>query len=41
MDVKSSQVTGNAALHYAAWQLSRRGWNVLMTARNSKGSDLY
>lgn len=41
MDVKSSQVTGNAALHYAAWQLSRRGWNVLLTARNSKGSDLY
>lgn len=41
MDVKSSQVTGNAALHFAAWQLSRRGWNVLMTARNSKGSDLY
>ncbi|WP_246661279.1 hypothetical protein [Rhizobium sp. MHM7A] len=41
MDVKSSQVTGNAALHYAAWQLSRRGWNVLLTARNSKGSDLF
>lgn len=41
MDVKSSQVTGNAALHYAAWQLSRRGWNVMLTARNSKGSDLY
>lgn len=41
MDVKSSQATGNAALHYVAWQLSKRGWNVMPTARNAKGSDLY
>jgi hypothetical protein len=41
MDVKSAQATGNAALHYAAWQLSRRGWNVMPTARNAKGSDLF
>lgn len=41
MDVKSSQATGNAALHYAAWQLSRKGWNVMPTARNAKGSDLF
>lgn len=41
MDVKSSQVTGNAATHYAAWQLSRRGWNVMLTSRNAKGSDLF
>ncbi|MGO6736512.1 hypothetical protein ACCS71_14270 [Rhizobium ruizarguesonis] len=41
MDVKSSQVTGNAASHYAAWQLSRRGWNVMLTSRNAKGSDLF
>ena len=41
MDVKSSQSTGNAAMHYAAWQLSRRGWNVMATARNAKGSDLF
>jgi hypothetical protein len=41
MDVKSSQATGNAALHYAAWQLSRKGWNVMLTARNAKGSDLF
>ncbi|MCB2088825.1 MAG: hypothetical protein R3E18_02645 [Sphingomonadaceae bacterium] len=40
-DVKSNQATGNAALHYAAWQLSRRGWNVMPTARNAKGSDLF
>ncbi|MHC2364151.1 hypothetical protein [Rhizobium leguminosarum] len=41
MDVKSSQVTGNAALYYAAWQLSRKGWNVMLTSRNAKGSDLF
>lgn len=41
MDVKSSQVTGNAAMHYVAWQLSRKGWNVMPTARNAKGSDLF
>ena len=41
MDVKSAQATGNAALHHAAWQLSRKGWNVMTTARNAKGSDLF
>lgn len=41
MDIKSSQATGNAAMHYAGWQLSRRGWNVMPTARNAKGSDLF
>ena len=41
MDVRSTQVTGNAALHHVAWQLSRRGWNVMLTARNAKGSDLF
>lgn len=35
-----SQITGNAALNYAAWQLSRRGWHVMPTIRNAKGSDL-
>ena len=40
MDVRSSQATGNAALFYVAWQLSRKGWNVMPTARNAKGSDL-
>lgn len=41
MDVRSVQATGNAALHYVGWQLSRKGWNVMPTARNAKGSDLY
>lgn len=35
------QITGNAALHYAAWQLSRRGWNVMATTRNARGSDMF
>jgi hypothetical protein len=33
-------MTGNAALNYAAWQLSRRGWHVMPTIRNARGSDL-
>lgn len=34
------QITGNAGLYYAAWQLSRRGWHVMPTVRNARGSDL-
>lgn len=37
---KRHQITGNAGLNYAAWQLSRRGWNVMPTIRNARGSDL-
>jgi hypothetical protein len=33
-------MTGNAGLNYAAWQLSRRGWHVMLTIRNARGSDL-
>ncbi len=35
------QITGNAGLNYASWQLSQRGWHVLPTIRNAKGSDLF
>lgn len=35
-----SQITGNAGLNYAAWQLSRRGWHVVPTIRNARGSGL-
>jgi hypothetical protein len=35
------QITGNAALHFAAWQLSRRGWHVMATTRNARGSDMF
>lgn len=33
-------MTGNAGLNYTAWQLSRRGWHVMPTIRNARGSDL-
>lgn len=36
----TSGITGNAGLNYASWQLSRRGWHVLPTIRNARGSDL-
>lgn len=36
----SNAMTGNAGLNYAAWQLARRGWHVLPTIRNARGSDL-
>ena len=35
------QLTGTAGLYHVAHELSRRGWNVLLTTRNSKGADLY
>ncbi len=35
------QITGNAGLNCAAWQLFRRGWYVGPTIRNAKGSDLF
>ena len=34
------QLTGNAGRSYAAWHLSRRGWHVMPTIRNARGSDL-
>lgn len=35
------QITGNIGLYHAARELSRMGWNVMPTARNAKGADLY
>ena len=35
------QITGNAGLYRVAWELSRRGWNVMPTIRNARGADLY
>lgn len=35
------QLTGNAGLFHVAWELSRRGWNVMPTVRNARGADLY
>ena len=37
---KSTQITANIGLYYVCYQLSRRGWNVMPTARNAKGIDV-
>jgi hypothetical protein len=34
-------MTGNAGIFHVAWELSRRGWNVMPTVRNARGADLY
>ena len=36
----ATQVTGNIGMYYAAYRLSRLGWNVMPTARNARGVDL-
>lgn len=36
----SKQITGNAGMYYACYQLSRLGLNVMPTARNAKGADV-
>jgi hypothetical protein len=38
--VGSQQVTGNIGMYYAAYRLSRMGWNVMPTSRNARGIDL-
>jgi hypothetical protein len=40
LSANASQMTGNAGLYDAAWQLTRRGWHVMPTIRNVRGSDL-
>jgi Holliday junction resolvase-like predicted endonuclease len=35
-----TQETGNIGVYYACYQLSRMGWNVMPTARNSRGIDI-
>lgn len=34
------QIVGNAGLYYICYELSKRGWNVLPTTRNTKGVDI-
>jgi len=36
----SNQVVGNIALYYTEYILSRHGWNVLPTCRNTRGVDI-
>ncbi len=33
-------VVGNIGLYYICYELSKRGWNVLPTSRNTRGVDL-
>ena len=35
------QLTGNIGVYHVARELSRQGWNVLLTVRNARGADLY
>jgi len=36
----SNQIVGNTGLYYVCYELSKRGWNVLPTSRNTKGIDI-
>jgi hypothetical protein len=38
--ILNPQITGNVGLYYCCYQLSRRGWNVMPTARNARGVDI-
>jgi len=35
-----NQITGNVGLYFVCYKLSKFGWNVLPTSRNTKGIDL-
>lgn len=35
-----NHIIGNVGLYYTCYQLSRRGWNVMPTARNARGIDI-
>lgn len=35
------QMTGNAGLFHIAWEMTRRGWNLMPIVRNDRGADLY
>lgn len=35
------QLTGNIGVYHVARELSRHGWNVMLTVRNARGADLY
>jgi len=36
----NAQIVGNVGLYFACYELSKRGWNVMPTARNAKGIDI-
>lgn len=35
-----TQIVGNIGMYYVCYQLSKRGWNVMPTARNARGIDI-
>jgi hypothetical protein len=35
------QITGNVGVFHTARELSRAGWNIMLTVRNAKGADLF
>jgi hypothetical protein len=35
-----NQTTGNVGLYFDCYQLARRGWNAMPTARNARGVDV-
>ena len=37
----NAQIIGNCGLFHVARELSLRGWNVVLTARNMRGADLF
>lgn len=37
----AKQLIGNVGVYHVARELSRHGWNVLLTVRNARGADLY
>lgn len=36
----TNQIVGNAGLYLICFELTKRGWNVLPTSRNTKGIDI-
>lgn len=38
--IASQQTVGNVGLFYVCYRLSRKGWNVMPTARNARGVDI-
>lgn len=36
-----NQITGNIGVYHVARELSRVGWNVMLTVRNAKGADIF
>jgi hypothetical protein len=36
----NAHIVGNIGLYFVCYELSKRGWNVMPTARNAKGIDI-